>query len=120
MTGMTYQDVQVGKAGFRILSRFTEDIGSGSIDNESGIITYSKTRHDSYNAIRITEMHSGDVYIDADSVNIQIGGDRKNMFGYTGFFRKDSDVYSFSFVKDNTLITVYATDINLFDEIKML
>ena len=119
-TDSVYQEVQVDNFNFAIPNEFLEDLNASSTENDSGIITSSKIWFSPNDAIRITAMHSDDANIDANIVNSQIGGQKKDMLGYSGFFRKDIDVSSFSFVKNNTLITIYATNEGLFDEITIL
>lgn len=119
-SGFTYNDVQVGPIDFRIPDGFGEEILPDSFENDSGIVTVSKMWFRGEDVIKITVMYAGDTYVDANIVNHQVGGHKEKMLGYDGFLRKNNGVYSFSFVKDNTLITIYVTDINLFDEIKVL
>ena len=65
-------------------------------------------------------MYSNGTYIDANEVNDQIGGHKESMLGHSGFLHESHGTYSFSFVKKNMLVTIYASDIALFDEIEVL
>ena len=47
-----------------------------------------------------------------------IGGQEKNMLGYDGYYSDLDDVYSFTFVKENKLISVYTSDYDLLNEIE--
>lgn len=120
ISNLGYQKVNVGTASLKIPSDFHEDFSAYINENEDGIITISKTWNNSEDIIMISTMYSSDIYIDANEVNNQIGGQRKNMLGYDGFFYNEYDIYTFSFVKHNTLITIYTTDMELFEKIEVL
>ena len=114
------QTVDVGTINFKIPLEFNENTSFFSAENDSGIVVTSKTFESSTDVIMITVMYSSDTYIDANLVNDQIGGHKQEMLGYNGFLRESHGIYSFSFVKKNILITIYASDIELFDEISVL
>ncbi len=65
-------------------------------------------------------MYSANTFVDANRVNSNLGGQRQNMFGYDGYYNELSDAYSFSFVKDNKLCTVYTSNYNLLSEVEVL
>ena len=114
------QTVDVGTISFKIPLEFNENTSFFSAENDSGIVVTSKTFESSTDVIMITVMYSSDAYVDANLVNDQIGGHKQEMLGYNGFLRGSHGTYSFSFVKNNMLITIYASDIELFDEISVL
>ena len=114
------QIVDVGTINFKIPLEFKENTSFFLAENDSGIVVISKTFESSTDLIMITVIYSSDTYVDANLVNDQIGGHKQEMLGYTGFLRESHGTYSFSFVKKNMLITIYASDIELFDEITVL
>lgn len=114
------EDVEVAGLSFKIPSEFEENTSYYSSENDSGIITVSKFWHNSDDVIGITVMYSSGTYVDADTVNNQLGGHKKQMLGQNGFLHENSGTYAFSFVKKNMLVTVYTTDISLFDYIEVV
>lgn len=120
ISDLSYQKVNVGTVSLKIPSDFRENFTEYLSENDDGIITISKTWHNSNDIIMVSTMYSSDINIDANEVNNQLGGQRTNMLGYDGFFFNDYDIYTFSFVKHNTLITIYVTDMSLFDRIEVL
>ena len=117
---MDSQTVDVSTINFKIPSEFKENASFSSTEDDSGIITISKAWESSPDIIKITVMYSNGTYIDANEVNDQIGGHTESMLGYSGFLHESHGTYSFSFVKNNMLVTIYTTDIALFDEIEVL
>ena len=117
---MDSQTVNVGTIDFKIPSQFKENASFSSTEDDNGIITISKAWESSPDIIKITVMYSNGTYINANEVNNQIGGHKESMLGHSGFLHESHDTYSFSFVKKNMLVTVYTSDIALFDEIKVL
>ena len=111
------QTVDVASIAFKIPSEFKENVSAFSAEDDSGIITISKTWESSADFIKITAMYSNGTYIDANEVNEKIGGHKQTMLGYSGFLHKSHGIYSFSFVKKNMLITIYTSNSELFDEI---
>ena len=114
------QTVDVGTINFKIPSDFKENTSFFSAEDDSGIITISKAWENSADIIKITVMYSNRTYIDANEVNNQIGRHKESILGYNGFIHESQGIYSFSFVKNNMLVTIYTSDIALFDEIEVL
>ena len=114
------QTVNVGTINFKIPSEFKENPSFFSVEDDNGIITISKAWDSSADIIKITVMYSNGTYVDANRVNDQIGGHKESLLGHSGFLHKSHDIYSFSFVKNNMLVTIYTSDIALFDEIEVL
>lgn len=114
------QTVNVGTINFKIPSEFKENPSFFSVEDDNGIITISKAWESSSDIIKITVMYSNGTYVDANKVNDQIGGHKESLLGHSGFLHKSHDIYSFSFVKNNMLVTIYTSDIALFDEIGVL
>ncbi|WP_406534204.1 DUF2116 family Zn-ribbon domain-containing protein [Methanobrevibacter sp.] len=114
------QTINVGTINFKIPSEFKENPSFFSVEDDSGIITISKAWESSADIIKITVMYSNGTYVDANRVNDQIGGHKESLLGHSGFFHESHDTYSFSFVKNNMLVTIYTSDIALFDEIEVL
>lgn len=114
------QTVDVGTLNFKIPSEFKENTSFFSAEDDNGIITISKAWENSVDIIKITVMYSNGTYIDANTVNDQIGGHKESLLGHSGFLHESQGIYSFSFVKNNMLVTIYTSDIGLFDEIEVL
>lgn len=114
------QTVDVGTINFKIPSDFKENPSFFSAEDDYGIITISKGWENSADIIKITAMYSNGTYVDANEVNNQIGGHKESMLGYSGFLHESDGAYSFSFVKNNMLVTIYTSDIGLFNEIEVL
>ena len=114
------QEVQVNTIEFEIPDTFQENTLKYLHENDEGIITESKYFEDGSDFIQIDVMYSANTFVDANRVNSNLGGQRQNMFGYDGYYNELSDAYSFSFVKDNKLCTVYTSNYNLLSEVEVL
>ena len=47
-------------------------------------------------------------------------GQAENLFGYDGYYNEFSDTYSFSFVDNNKLCTIYTSNQDLLTEIELV
>jgi hypothetical protein len=65
-------------------------------------------------------MYTTSYNVDQNEVAKEVGGESRSMMGYNGYYNDLSDTYSFSFVKDNKLITVYTSNEDLFNQISVL
>ena len=111
------QDVQVDNYIFSIPGDFKYDASESFEEDDTGIHTSSKYWTNSNDFIEIDVMYSIDNNVDANAVAKKMGGQKQTMYSYDGYYNEFSDAYSFAYVKDNKLITIYVSDYNLFDEI---
>lgn len=114
------QQVQVDTIGFEIPDTFKENTLYYLSEIDDGIRTESKYWEDGNDYIQIDVMYSTKTYVDANKVNNNLGGERQSMYGYDGYYNELTDAYSFSFVKDNKLCTVYTSDYNLLSQVDVL
>ena len=114
------QEVQVDTFNFEIPGNFEENVLNSLSENDKGIKTESKFWEDGDEFIEIDVMYSANGYVDANKINDGMGGQKESMFGYEGYYNELSDAYTFSFVKDNKLCTVYTSNLDLFDQIEVL
>ena len=113
----SYQDIQVDGITFSIPDTFKENEDMKINENNDGIIYKSKFFENEENYIQIDVMYSTS-YFDENEVAKDIGGQETKMLGYDGYYNDLDDVYSFTFVKDNKLISVYTSDYDLLNEIE--
>ena len=103
-----------------IPDNFEEDPASTIDENDKGIITKSKCWNDSADFIQIEVLYSKNSKIDMENVNVNMEGQAENLFGYDGYYNEFSDAYSFSFVDNNKLCTVYTSNPDLLTEIELV
>lgn len=114
------QEVEVDTFTFNIPQDFMIDDDSTVRESDGGVIYASKYWQNGEDEISIDVMYDQSGNADIDEVARELGGDYQNLMGYDGYFSNLTDYYSFTFTKDGKLITVYATDTALFDEIEVL
>lgn len=114
------QDVNVDTLNFNIPENFIQDDNMAVDEVEDGVRYVSKCWNSTSDYIEIDVMYAADDNDVADEVARQMGGERKTMMGYDGYYNELSDAYAFSLVKDNKLVIIYTSDYNLFDEIEVL
>lgn len=112
------QEVQVDEVSFSIPDTYSENADLESDESEDGFTYKSKYFDNGEDSIQIDVMHSSNV--DADDLEDEMTGEKTNMLGYDGYYEELSDSYSFTFVKDNRLITVYTSNYDSFNEIEVL
>lgn len=112
------QEVQVDEVSFTIPDTYAENADLDTSEEESQMTYKSKYFDDGENSIQIDVMRSKDV--DVKDVAEEMGGEKKNMLGYDGYYEELSDAYSFTFVKDNSLITIYTSSYDVFNQIEVL
>lgn len=120
LTPTASQEVQVDTLNFNIPEYLTSNDDLTIDEVEDGIKYVSK--HWDYNDeyVEIDVMYATGNNVDANDIAREMGGDRQNMMGYDGYYNELADAYSFSFVKDNKLVTVYTSNYDLLDEIEVL
>lgn len=114
------QEVQVDTLDFSIPQDFSPDNSLTDDETDEGIKYVSKYWKHNDEFIEIDVMYATSNNVDANDVAREMGGDRQNMMGHNGYYNELSDAYSFSFVKDNKLVTVYTSSYDLLDEIEVL
>ena len=114
------QEVQVDTINFSIPASFEEDPFMGEEETDEGVLTVSRYWMDSSDFIEIDVMYSPNSDVDANKVNDKLGGIKENMMGCDGYYNELIDAYSFTFVKDNKLCTVYTSNYDLFEKIEVL
>ena len=118
ITITSMQEVQVDTFTFNIPDNFEEDPASIIDENDNGIITKSKCWNDSTDFIEIEVLYSKNSKINLENANME--GRAENLFGYDGYYNEFSDAYSFSFVDNNKLCTVYTSNPDLLTEIELV
>ena len=120
ITITSMQEVQVDTFTFNIPDNFEEDPASIIDENDNGIITKSKCWNDSTDFIEIEVLYSKNPKTDMENVNAKMGGQEENLIGHNGYYNEFSDAYSFSFVDNNKLCTVYTSNPDLLTEIELV
>ena len=118
ITITSMQEVQVDTFSFNIPDNFEEDPASTIDENDKGTIIKSKCWNDSADFIQIEVVYSKNSKIDMENANME--GRAENLFGYDGYYNEFSDAYSFSFVDNNKLCTVYTSNQDLLTEIELV
>ena len=114
------QEVQVDTFSFEIPEDFVLNEDLSSSENTAGL-QYVTGYWDNYgDYIQIDVMYTTLYNVDQNEVAKEVGGESRSMMGYNGYYNDLSDTYSFSFVKDNKLITVYTSNEDLFNQISVL
>ena len=114
------QEVHVDTIKFNIPEQFTIDDKLTVDETDDGIKYVSKYWEHDEDFIQIDVMYSVTGNANANYVADYMSGDKANMMGQDGYYDELSDAYAFSFVKDNKLISIYTSDLSLFDEIEAL
>ena len=114
------QEVQVDTIDFEIPNSFQENIYNSVSENDNGIKTESRYWEDGDDFIEIDVMYSANAYVDANTINDGFGGQKETMCGYEGYYNELADAYSFAFVKDNKLCTIYTSDYDLLSKVETL
>ena len=86
-------------------------------ENSDEIIYKSKFWQNDNDYLQIDVTYSTSNF-NADEIAEDIGGEEESMFGYDGYYSEFEDTYSFTFVKDNKLISIYASNYDLLSEIE--
>lgn len=120
ITITSMQEVQVDTFSFNIPNNFEKDPASIIDENNNGIITKSKCWNDSTDFIEIEVLYSKNPKTDMENVNAKMGGQEENLIGHNGYYNEFSDAYSFSFVDNNKLCTVYTSNPDLLTEIELV
>ena len=115
-----YQTVNVASVSFKIPSEFKESNSTFSNGEADDVILLSKTWKTQNDTIMIAVMQTNNFYVGADDVNSVLGGEKQTLMGCNGSLHEIAGSYYFTFVKHNTLIAVYASDMDLFDRIEVL
>lgn len=114
------QTVEVGGIQFEIPGDYRLVPMSIDYGYENYVSSYSQTYANYDENITITVMYSPGVDVDANEVNDQTGGVKKELCGYTGYYNELSDGYLFSFGKGNKLCMILVSSPYVFDGIKVL
>lgn len=114
------QEVQVDTFSFEIPDTFTQDTSKTVNENDDGIKTKSKMWVDDEDFIEIEVTSSKSSKFNPNKINDEIGGQKENRFGYDGYFNDFPDAYTFSFVKDGKLCTIYTSYPDLLDHMDVL
>ncbi len=114
------QEYQVDEFTFSIPEDFAEDEIARVNENDNGLIYVSKYWENYEDAISIDVTYAESGTSDAEGLAEEMGGEQKTMMGYDGYYNVDDNTYSFTFVNNNKIITVYTTNPDLFDEIEVL
>jgi len=118
ITITSMQEVHVDTFSFNIPDNFEEDPASTIDENDKGTITKSKCWNDSTDFIQIEVLYSKNSKINLENANMK--GQAENLFGHDGYYNEFSDAYSFSFIDNNKLCTVYASNPDLLTEIELV
>ena len=112
--------VPVGAQIFEIPGRFAINSSLPNTQSEGGVFSTYQTFSDGYDFIYIGVLSSG-YAADLDSVAASVGGVKKHMMGYDGYYSEnDLSDYTFTFVANGRVCIVGTTSPYLFDEIKVL
>ena len=114
------QKVEVGSVNFKIPSEFKETNSTFSAGDADNVILISKIWQSQNDTIMIAVMHTSNFHVGADAVNSQLGGKNQTLMGQEGTLHETDGIYYFSFVKHGMLISVYASDMDLYDKIEVL
>lgn len=114
------QEIQVDSFSFNIPGDYAHYEDLDENENDEGIKTVSQFWGNGDDYVQIDVMYSTDQYVDAKKIARDMGGDKVNMLGYNGYYNELSDSYSFSFVKNNKLVTIYTNNMDVFDHIEVL
>ena len=121
LTPFGTQDVQVDTIDFKIPQGFTQDDDLTFNETEDGVRYVSKYWDDGEDdEIQIDVTYSAKGNANASDVAKELGGDKQNMMGHDGYYEELQDSYSFTFVKDNKVVSVYTTNQDLLNEIEVL
>ena len=114
------QEVQVDTISFTIPGDYeaVEDLFSD--ETQDGVRYVSKywDNYDGY--IQIDVMYPTSSSVDAYDILKEVGGEKRNIMGYDGYYEDLSDAYAFSFVKDNKMVTVYSSSPDIFDSVEVV
>ena len=110
------QEIKVNTIDFMIPQGFEHDSEMDIDENDDGIRYVSKFWQSDEDFIQIDVMYASSV--DAGEIAQELGGKKQTMIGHEGYYNEFSDAYSFSFVEDNKLVTVYTSTYNLLEEIE--
>lgn len=115
----TPQDVEVDTITFTIPGGFTRDPSQSGSETEDGVYTCYEHYTNGGDFIELDVMYpsTGSDAELAEKVARELGGTPATMCGQTGYYNELSDAYSFAFVKDGKLCTIYVSNSNLFEEI---
>lgn len=114
------QEVEVDTFTFNIPQDFMIDDDSTVRESDGGVVYASKYWQNGEDEISIDVMYAQSGTGDLDEIAKELGGEYRNLMGHNGYYDEPEGCYSFTFVKDDKLITVYTTDSALFDEIEVL
>lgn len=114
------QDVQVDTFSFKIPNNFVQDEDLTFDETEDGVKYLSKYWENDDDEIQIDVTYSASGNVNANDVAKKMGGDKENMMGYDGYYNELMDAYSFTFVKDNKVISVYTSNYDLLNQIEVL
>ena len=120
LTPTSMQEVQVDTFDFSIPEYFTEDTDMAVDETDEGIRYVTRYWQSDEDFIQIDVMYAEKNNVDAEEVADYMGGEKENLMGCEGYFNELEDAYSFSFVKDNKLVTLYTSSMDLFDEIEVV
>lgn len=104
---------------FQLPSDFKLDPSSRHMENDNGVITSSKMWTDGKDYIGIIVIHSG-YRVDLDAAAANIGGVKKTLMGYEGYYLENNTIYSFAFPLNGKLCIIAVSNPQLFNEIKVL
>lgn len=113
----SYQDVKVDTISFSIPDDLEENEDMRISKNSDGIIYKSKFWQNDNDYLQIDVTYSTSNF-NATEIAEDIGGEEESMFGYDGYYSEFEDTYSFTFVKGNKLISIYASNYDLLSEIE--
>lgn len=113
------QDVRVDTISLTIPDSFEENEDMKISENDGGVIYKSKFWQNDEDYIQIDVMYSTS-YLDADEIAKDMGGEKKNMLGYDGYYNDLDDAYSFTFVESNKLVSIYTSNYDLLSQIEVV
>ena len=113
------QNIQVDDFSFGIPGDYELNEDLSGDESEGNVKYISSFWENSGDYIQIDVTYSTDGSVDVNNVAKELGGNKTNMMGYDGYYSELSDAYSFSFVRDGKLITIFCSNSDLFDEIEI-
>lgn len=114
------QEVQVNTISFNIPGDYevNEDLFTDETQNGVRYVSKYWNNYDDY--IQIDVICPASYSFDAYDILNEVGGEKRNMMGYNGYYEDLSDAYVFTFVKDNNVVSVYSSSPDVFDSIEVV
>lgn len=117
---MVSQEVQVDTINFKIPPGYVQDDDLTFDETDAGVKYVSKFWENDEDDIQIDVTYSQNGTANANDALKEVGGTKQNMMNYDGYYDEVEGYYSFSFVKDNKIISIYTSNHDLLNEIEVL